>query len=79
MHNLEETREFERVIVVERGRITEDGPPKVLAARPNSRYRTMLDAEEALRDGLWPAKGWRQLWLEHGKLTERCAGKGQAQ
>ncbi|HET9319847.1 MAG TPA: ATP-binding cassette domain-containing protein, partial [Bryobacteraceae bacterium] len=39
MHNMEETREFERVIVVERGKIAEDGSPKVLAAQPDSRYR----------------------------------------
>jgi ABC-type bacteriocin/lantibiotic exporter with double-glycine peptidase domain len=78
MHNLEETREFERVIVVERGRIAEDGPPKALAARPDSRYRTMLDAEEALRTGLWSRDGWRQLWLEDGELTERYQRGGQS-
>ena len=77
MHNLEETREFERVIVVEGGRIAEDGSPKALAARPDSRYRTMLDAEEALRDGLWSREGWRHLWLEHGELTERYQRGGQ--
>jgi ATP-binding cassette subfamily B protein len=78
MHNLEETREFERVIVVESGRIAEDGSPKVLAARPDSRYRTMLDAEEALREGLWSREGWRHLWLEHGELTERYQRGGQS-
>ena len=78
MHNLEETREFERVLVVERGRIAEDGPPKVLAARRDSRYRTMLDAEEALREGLWSRESWRRLWLEHGELTERYKRGGQS-
>jgi ABC-type multidrug transport system fused ATPase/permease subunit len=78
MHNLEETREFERVIVVESGRIAEDGSPKTLAARPDSRYRTMLDAEDSLRDGLWSRQGWRRLWLEHGELTERYQRGGQS-
>jgi ABC-type bacteriocin/lantibiotic exporter with double-glycine peptidase domain len=78
MHNLEETREFERVIVVESGRIAEDGSPKALAARPGSRYRTMLDAEGALREGLWSHEGWRHLWLEHGELTERFQSGGQS-
>jgi ATP-binding cassette subfamily B protein len=78
MHNLEETREFERVIVVESGRIAEDGSPKALAALPGSRYRTMLDAEGALREGLWSHEGWRHLWLEHGELTERFQSGGQS-
>ena len=77
MHNLEETREFERVIVVERGKIAEDGSPKALAARPDSRYRALLDAEAALREGLWSGGSWRRLWLEHGELTERYQRGGQ--
>jgi ATP-binding cassette subfamily B protein len=77
MHNLEETREFERVIVVERGRIAEDGSPKALAARPDSRYRALLDAEDALRVGLWSRDGWRRLWLADGELTERYQRGGQ--
>ncbi len=77
MHNMEETREFERVIVVERGKIAEDGSPKSLAARPDSRYRALLDAEEALREGLWAREGWRHLWLEHGELKERFQRGGQ--
>jgi ABC-type transport system involved in cytochrome bd biosynthesis fused ATPase/permease subunit len=78
MHNLEETRDFERVIVVESGRIAEDGSPKALAARPDSRYRTMLNAEDSLRDGLWSREGWRRFWLEHGELTERYQRGGQS-
>jgi ATP-binding cassette subfamily B protein len=77
MHNLEETREFERVIVVERGRVAEDGSPKALAARPDSRYRALLDAEDALRVGLWSRDGWRRLWLADGELTERYQRGGQ--
>jgi ATP-binding cassette subfamily B protein len=77
MHNLEETREFERVIVVERGKIAEDGSPKALAARPDSRYRALLHAEEALSEGLWSGGGWRRLRLEHGELTERYQRGGQ--
>jgi ABC-type bacteriocin/lantibiotic exporter with double-glycine peptidase domain len=77
MHNMEETREFERVVVVERGKIAEDGSPKVLAARPDSRYRALLHAEEALRGGLWSGGSWRRLRLEHGELTERYQRGGQ--
>ena len=39
------------VIVIEDGRIVEHDAPTRLAADPSSRYRAMLDAEEALTDG----------------------------
>jgi ABC-type bacteriocin/lantibiotic exporter with double-glycine peptidase domain len=68
-HDLDETREFTRVVVVEGGRIAEDGAPGDLAARPDSRYRALLDAEAAVRD-LWSRDGWRRLFLEQGELQE---------
>jgi ABC-type bacteriocin/lantibiotic exporter with double-glycine peptidase domain len=68
-HDLDETREFTRVVVVEGGRIAEDGSPGDLAARPDSRYRALLDAEAAVRD-LWSRDGWRRLFLEQGELQQ---------
>ena len=43
-HDLAETRLFSRVLVLEHGRIVEDGSPVDLAARP-TRYRQRLQAE----------------------------------
>jgi ATP-binding cassette subfamily B protein len=77
MHNLDETRKFERVIMVERGRIVEDGSPQELAAQVDSRYRALLDAEDAVRESLWSQGSWRRLWLEHGEVTERYRSGGQ--
>jgi ATP-binding cassette subfamily B protein len=68
-HDIAETRDFERVLVVEGGRVVEDGCPKVLAASP-SRYRALLDAEQALHSGLWSGEHWRRLRLEEGRLSE---------
>ena len=51
-HDVGETRAFDRVVVVEGGQIVEDSAPADLAKRPGSRYRAMLDAEEALRGAL---------------------------
>jgi hypothetical protein len=48
-HDVGETLTFDRVLVIERGRLVEDGAPTVLARQPNSRYRALLDAEETVR------------------------------
>ena len=67
-HDVGETLDFERVLVVEAGRITEDGPPAILAADPGSRYRALLDAEHGVREGLWSGTIWRRLRLVDGRL-----------
>jgi ATP-binding cassette subfamily B protein len=69
-HDVGETQAFERVVIIENGRIVEDAAPSVLAAQPNSRYRAMLDAEEEVRRGLWEGAAWRRLWMEAGELQE---------
>jgi len=75
-HDVAETQAFERVIVIENGRIVEDGAPAVLAARADSRYRAMLDAEAAVRRGLWESAAWRRLWIEAGELRESAQARG---
>jgi ATP-binding cassette subfamily B protein len=67
-HDVGETRDFERVLVIESGRVVEDGPPTRLAEQPGSRYRALLEAEEAVRAGLWSGVAWRHLRLEAGQL-----------
>jgi ATP-binding cassette subfamily B protein len=67
-HDVGETRGFERVVVIESGRVAEDGCPARLAEDPHSRYRALLDAEEAVRTGLWSSAVWRRLWLESGQV-----------
>jgi ABC-type bacteriocin/lantibiotic exporter with double-glycine peptidase domain len=76
-HDLDETREFSRVLVVEGGRVAEDGSPQDLAARPDSRYRALLDAEAAVRERMWSRDGWRRLFLEQGELKEAGQSEGQ--
>ncbi len=75
-HDVSETRAFDRVLVLEQGRIVEDGSPPELLARPGSRYRRMLEAEEAVRT-LWSGADWRRLRLDGGRLCdpgERAGG-----
>ena len=68
-HDLEETLGFPRVLVIEDGRIVEDGDPARLAAGA-SRYRALLDAEIEVRRGLWGDAAWRRLQLDGGVLRE---------
>jgi ATP-binding cassette subfamily B protein len=68
-HDVGETRAFERVLVVEGGRVVEDGPPERLAEDPATRYRAFLDAESAVRRQLWASAVWRRLWLTAGRLA----------
>lgn len=66
-HDVGETMAFDRVLIVEDGRIIEDGAPGVLAATA-SRYRDLIDAEAELNATMWKGDFWRRLTLEGGRL-----------
>jgi ABC-type bacteriocin/lantibiotic exporter with double-glycine peptidase domain len=70
-HDVGETMGFPRALVVENGRIVEDGNPAELARRANSRYRALLEAEESVREGSWASGQWRHLRLDDGRLVEK--------
>jgi len=72
-HDIDETRDFERVLVVEDGRLVEDAPPGELFERAGSRYRALHDAETSVRKGLWASPRWRRWSLEGGRVHERSA------
>jgi ABC-type bacteriocin/lantibiotic exporter with double-glycine peptidase domain len=69
-HDVGETLSFPRVLVVEAGRIVEDGSPSDLARQPNSRYRSLLQAEEDVRERMWSSADWQHLRLEGGRLVQ---------
>jgi ABC-type multidrug transport system fused ATPase/permease subunit len=70
-HDVADTSDFERVLVIEDARIVEDGAPAQLAARQESRYRALLDAEHAVRHGLWANHKWRRLRMDAGSVSEQ--------
>jgi ATP-binding cassette subfamily B protein len=72
-HDVGETLGFERVLVIEDGRIIEDGTPGRLAQTP-SRYRELLDAEQSVRDELWNGDYWRRLTMQDGRLKPTGPG-----
>jgi ATP-binding cassette subfamily B protein len=69
-HDVGETEDFDRVIVMDEGRIIEDDHPRCLLEKPGSRYRTLMEAEKAIRTGLWTDRRWRRLRMEGGVLKE---------
>ena len=68
-HDIEHALDFERVLVVEDGRIVEDGHPRDLAMR-ETKFRTMLEAERDVLEELWSAARWRRITVESGGLIE---------
>jgi ATP-binding cassette subfamily B protein len=77
-HDVGETQAFDRVLVMDGGGIVEDGTPADLAVQPQSRYRALLEADTAVRRGLWTHGGWRWLWLNNGRLIEDSKEYGGA-
>ncbi|RKG82050.1 ATP-binding cassette domain-containing protein [Corallococcus exercitus] len=70
-HDIEETREFPRVLVIQQGRLVEDGPPDALLARTGSVYRELLEGEARSRETLWNATDWRRWRMVGGRLEGR--------
>jgi len=70
-HDISETMDFKRVMVIENGQLLEDENAKTLMDNPASRYSQLLHAEQMVRDNLWEADKWRRLWIEDGKLSEK--------
>jgi ABC-type bacteriocin/lantibiotic exporter with double-glycine peptidase domain len=62
-HDVSETESFPRVLVVENGRVVEDGAPAELLARADSRYRALHQAEVEVRREIWRSAVWRHLRL----------------
>ncbi|HJS85230.1 MAG TPA: cysteine peptidase family C39 domain-containing protein [Acetobacteraceae bacterium] len=68
-HDVGETRLFDRVLVVDNGRIVEDGQPERLAAA-SSRYQRLLNAEREVLDQLWGSEDWRRIAIRDGRAHE---------
>ena len=69
-HDVTETQAFERVLVVEGGRVVEDGVPTHLAKQADSHYRAMLEVEGSVRQEFWSSAAWRRLEIQGGLLLE---------
>jgi ABC-type multidrug transport system ATPase subunit len=70
-HDISETQGFDRVLVIERGRIIENGTPEELCTSPESRYASLLEAEEQTRSKMWSASIWRRIRIHSGRIVEQ--------
>lgn len=68
-HDIGDTTDFKRVIVMDGGRVVEDGVPAELMVRSGSHYRALLEDEDQVRTQLWPDAGWRRLRVERGSAV----------
>ena len=70
-HDVSSTLTFGRVLVVEGGRIVEDGDPRALAADASSRYHALLTTEKMVQGSLWGSFHWRRFKVENGLVEEQ--------
>jgi ATP-binding cassette subfamily B protein len=76
-HDLAETLSFDRVLVIENGRLVENGCPRQLYANTDSRYAQLLAAEQQNRSALWSSETWRRLRLHAGRIVEDVPARRQ--
>lgn len=72
-HDIAETERFDRVLVVDGGRILEDGSPTALRADERSRYAALLRGDRELRASEWSGNKWRRVWITSGATHEEGA------
>ena len=69
-HDIAEAEGFDRVLVLEAGRLVEDGSPKALLEAPGSRFARLREADREL-EALWSESSWRRFRLREGRIDER--------
>lgn len=77
-HDVADTMRFDRVLVIDGGRIVEDGVPTVLAADPQSHLRALLDAEGSVAQ-MFDDPSWRHVRVARGAVSATAALTGGPQ
>jgi ABC-type bacteriocin/lantibiotic exporter with double-glycine peptidase domain len=72
-HDLEETKSFDRVLVVENGSVVEHGTPEDLLRSEQSRYACLMRAEASTRALLWSNRLWRRIHIARGRAIEEVS------
>ncbi len=68
-HDILQTVDFDHVVVIEGGRIVEQGRPQELRVAQGA-YTRLLEEEETVQSRLWHGDQWRRLVMEGGRLTD---------
>jgi ATP-binding cassette subfamily B protein len=69
-HDVDETLDCDRVLVMQAGRVVEYDTPKSLIARDDSIYNRMRDSNREIREEVWGSPVWRRIELRDGHLVE---------
>jgi ABC-type transport system involved in cytochrome bd biosynthesis fused ATPase/permease subunit len=67
-HDIADTLDFTRVLVLEEGRVVEQGAPARLAADAGSFYARLLHAERELAAHGWGASDWTHWRVADGRV-----------
>ncbi len=76
-HDIAETRAFDRIVVIDDGRIVEDGHPQQLAQQASSKYRRLLQAHEATQARFLASTEWRRLRMDQGRVVQDQSGTNE--
>jgi ABC-type proline/glycine betaine transport system ATPase subunit len=74
-HDVSDTLDLDRIVVVEDGRIVEQGPPQELWANPSSRYRALSRQDLDARRHIWSHPRWRRVQMTRGALRQNAQEK----
>jgi ABC-type bacteriocin/lantibiotic exporter with double-glycine peptidase domain len=70
-HDMSEARSFARVLVVDRGKIVEDGAPEELATNPGSRFAQLIVEQERVQEQIRRSAAWRRFRIDEAGLEEQ--------
>lgn len=76
-HDIGDTLEMDRVIVVEDGVVAEDGSPEELLAAEGA-YHALFHADRSALDEVWGRPEWRRYALDDGRLVGGDEEEGAA-
>ncbi len=71
-HDVADTLEMDRVLVVQDGAVVEDGTPEGLLAEDTS-YRALVEGDRHALAGVWGKPEWKRLRVVDGQIVEKSA------
>jgi ATP-binding cassette subfamily B protein len=78
-HDVSDTVDLDRVLVVDDGAVVEDGAPAALLADPASAYSRLVAADAALRADVWSPARWQRRVVESGRVVAAPAPSSQVE
>lgn len=77
-HDVSDTLDFDRVLVIEDGKLVEDGVPSALLADARSRYAELVNADRNVQQSIWNAPHWKRIVIGRGTVVTHEADEAKA-